>query len=343
MFSNLRRKRHVVVGRFLRYVPLVKRIYPGADPNCGTKREAIFAHYDRNGIVYPYVMYQLSELERCGFRITFVTSSPSISNECIQLLTKQCRQIILRKNYGYDFGSYKDALSHIGDLKSTEQVILANDSTYGPVGSLANLLSAFTSERCDFWGVTDSWQNGYHLQSYFIAFYPAAFLSSTFQQFWREFPYISNKELSIQRGELKFTRSLLRANLKCGVHCDYWKVYRYAHNVLKECKAEYVRQNGKCTRASATANTDSSLCSLTNKLVKYRYRHLKELLASGNLLNPTHDLWDLLLTEFKSPFIKRELLNINPNKIPNAWLWDAAISKLSDYPVELIREHLKRQ
>jgi hypothetical protein len=110
---------------------------------------------------------------------------------------------------------------------------------------------------------------------------------------------------------------------------------------MKECKTECVRQVGKYT--GATANTDGLLSAVTNQLVQYRYRHLKELLASGSLLNPTHDLWDLLLTEFKCPFIKRELLNINPSKIPNAWLWDMAISKLSDYPVELIREHLKRQ
>jgi lipopolysaccharide biosynthesis protein len=259
------------------------------------------------------------------------------------VLTELCRQIIVRRNYGYDFGSYKDGLKHVGDLQNTEQIILVNDSTYGPVWSLTNLLSAFTPERCDFWGVTESWQNGYHLQSYFIAFYPAAFLSSTFQDFWRDFPYISKKELSIKRGELEFTRSLLQANLRCGVYCDYWKVYRRAHEIIKERKAEHVRPSGRYTGASTTANTDGLLCSLTNQLVQYRYRHLKELLVSGNLLNPTHDLWDLLLAEFKSPFIKRELLNINPNKIPNAWLWDMAISKLSDYPVELIREHLKRQ
>jgi lipopolysaccharide biosynthesis protein len=340
MFSNLRRKKHIMAGRLLRYVPLVRHIYPGIDPNCGRKREAVFAHYDRDGIVYPYVMYQLSELQRCGFRITFVTSSHSIGKKDINLLTELCRQIIVRKNYGYDFGSYKDGLYHVGDFENTEQIILVNDSTYGPVWSLTDLLSAFTPERCDFWGVTDSWQNGYHLQSYFIALYPAAFLSSTFQQFWHDFPYISKKELSIKRGELEFTRSLLRANLRCGIYCDYWKVYKRAHENLKDFKTRYAL-NGKYT--GATANTDGLLCGVTNQLLQYRYRHLEDILTSGSLLNPTHDLWDLLLTEFKCPFIKRELLNINPSKIPNTWLWDTAISKLSDYPVELIHEHLKRQ
>ena len=325
MFSNLRREKHIMTGRFLKFVPLVKQIYPGADPNRGSRREAIFAHYDRHGIVYPYVMYQLSELCRCGFRITFVTSSPSVSDEYVKLLTELCRQIIVRKNYGYDFGSYKDGLKYIGDLKNIEQIILANDSTYGPLWPLTDLLSAFSPEQCDFWGVTDSWQNGYHLQSYFIAFYPAAFLSSTFQRFWHNFPYISKKELSIRRGELEFTRSLLRANLRCGIYCDYWKVYSRAHENIKKCKVEYARLNGKYT--STGVNTDGLLCSLTSQLLQYRYRHIKDLLASGNLLNPTHDLWDLLLTEFKCPFVKRELLNINPSKIPNAWLWDMAISQ----------------
>ena len=88
MFSNLRREKHIMAGRFLKYVPLVKQIYPGDDPNRGSKHEAIFAHYDRHGIVYPYVIYQLSELSRCGFRITFVTSSPSVSDEYIKLLTE---------------------------------------------------------------------------------------------------------------------------------------------------------------------------------------------------------------------------------------------------------------
>ena len=311
MFSNLRRTKHIMAGRFLRYVPLVKQVYHGTDPNCGSKREAIFAHYDPNGIVYPYVTYQLSELQRCGFRITFVSSSPSIRGEYLRLLAGSCRQIILRKNHGYDFGSYKDGLNHIGELENIEQLILANDSTYGPVWSLTGLLSAFTPDRCDFWGVTDSWQNGYHLQSYFIAFYPAAFLSSTFRQFWYNFPYISKKELSIRLGELEFTRSLLRADLRCAIYCDYWKLYRSAHERLEEYKTECRHVNGNNT--GGTANVDGPLFSVTTQLLQCRYRHLEDLLASGNLLNPTHELWDLLLTEFKCPFIKRELLHINPS------------------------------
>ena len=39
-------------------------------------------------------------------------------------------------------------------------------------------------------------------------------------------------------------------------------------------------------------------------------------LCSGQPVNPTHFFWDVLITDYKFPFIKRELLFHNPAQIP---------------------------
>jgi lipopolysaccharide biosynthesis protein len=43
-----------------------------------------------------------------------------------------CGLILRRKNVGYDFGGFKDAIARIPDLGRLDSLLLANDSVYGP-------------------------------------------------------------------------------------------------------------------------------------------------------------------------------------------------------------------
>ena len=52
----------------------------------------------------------------------------------------------------------------------TECLVIANDSVYGPFGPLGPLLSRMDFGAADAWGMTETWQIRYHLQSYFVAF-----------------------------------------------------------------------------------------------------------------------------------------------------------------------------
>ena len=68
---------------------------------------------------------------------------------------------------------------------------------------------------------------------------------------------------------------------------------------------------------------------------------LQTLLATGRAVNPTHYFWEVLINEFKYPFIKTELLSHNPVTIYGINRWYGTISKQTQYSVDMIFEHLK--
>jgi hypothetical protein len=61
----------------------------------------------------------------------------------------------------------------------------------------------------------------------------------------------------------------------------------------------------------------------------------------GYPVNPMHSFWDLLITEFKCPFIKRDLLLSNPAGIPLTSGWSELIEVRSAYDVSMIAAHLR--
>ena len=76
----------------------------------------------------------------------------------------------------------------------------------------------------DAFGITDSWEIRYHLQSYFLIFFPNAIRSRAFQRFWSRFPTISDKPWLIRNGEVRLTSVLARSKLRLGALCPYCMV-----------------------------------------------------------------------------------------------------------------------
>ncbi|GEM_PF-1748547 len=67
----------------------------------------------------------------------------------------------------------------------------------------------------------------------------------------------------------------------------------------------------------------------------------QDLGLQSKLLNTTHYLWDTLITRYRYPFIKRELLAFNPAKV-NILQWQQVIQHHTSFDINLIRQHLFR-
>ena len=331
--SRLGLRLKIVAARLRRGASTVRQTFAGSDPNRGSGLEAVYVHFNGTGAVHDYVLNQLNELMVCGFRITFVSSSPQLPPEALADLTPLCRQMIVRKNIGYDFGSYSDGIKSVGKREGLKQLILMNDSVYGPLWPLQHLLGSFDEQRCDFWGVTDSWQHAYHLQSYFICLYPKAFLHPAFTKFWRKFLYVPDKTYVIRKGEIRLTQVLVRAKLRAEAFCEYWKVHAYVRDRAAHKSELAESRQEPAPEASARKGRGDAATPLQEQVAMA--------LQIGRPLNSTHHFWDVLMTHFRSPFLKRELLVTNPIQAPNAWEWEKYVQEVSDYPVELIRNHLK--
>ena len=173
-------------------------------------RVAIFSHFDRHGRVHEFVHFYLQEIARAGYTLIFVSSAPTLRPEDLVRLTPLCGLILRRKNVGFDFGNFKDAIARIPDLGRLDSLLLANDSVYGPFHPLAPLIERMDPTAGDVWSMTDNWTWRFHLQTYFVLFGRRALESEAFRRFWRRVRYLQAKTAVVMWYEVGLTQAMIR-------------------------------------------------------------------------------------------------------------------------------------
>jgi lipopolysaccharide biosynthesis protein len=194
---------------------LIRATYPGRQPLRDGGKVAVFAHFDRDGRVHDFVLTYLRALGQAGFAVVFVSNAPRLANAAVEQLRPLVALVLHRRNLGYDFAAYQDGLAALGELARFDQVVLANDSVYGPLFDLGALLRR-CDDRADVWGMTDNREHRYHLQSYFLLFRRTVLTNPAFAAFWRAVRPVQSRQWVIRRYEVGLTQHLQRAGLRCG-------------------------------------------------------------------------------------------------------------------------------
>ena len=174
----------------------------------------IFAHYDPDDVVDDHVLRYIRSIGECGFAVVVVSTS-KLSGRPLELLKRSCAEIILRDNIGYDFGSWSTGLARYKG-RFSGNLLLANDSVYGPIGSLAVAVARLTARDADFYGMVKSRQFVPHLQSWFLLFRPQVWQHRAFNSIFRQQPLNASKQEIISRYELAATEQLHRAGFRSG-------------------------------------------------------------------------------------------------------------------------------
>ena len=197
------------------------------------KRLGIFVFYDREGIVDTYVEYLLSSLTEHLEKLAVVCNG-KLSEEGRVLLGQFTDEIYIRENTGFDAMAYKLAMTeYMGweELERYDEIILLNDTFYGPLYPWSEVFERMDVKPCDFWGLachregrdyyTKELDPSY-IQSYFMVFRRNMFLDSAFQSYWNAFDSthwifseVANKH------EKTFTQAMERAGFS-------WDVYVHA-------------------------------------------------------------------------------------------------------------------
>jgi lipopolysaccharide biosynthesis protein len=280
--------------------------WSGARPSAS--RLCLFAHFDPQGRIDPTVTYYLQALRAAGFDVVLVSSSPTLVAEDVEATRPLCRDIFHRTNVAMDFGAWHDAVLRLADdVARCEELLLANDSVYGPLVPLAPIIATMRAGDNDFWGMTDCHVLGQHLQSYFLLLRRPVLLSSTFKRFWQEFVFFRNKDNIIRDYEVGLTARLA---------ADGFRPQAF-------CRAEDVAQ-GELQAGQGDALIDRR--------------------ARGRALNSSIPItyWKALVLRHGYPFVKRELVRDNPFRLPSVADVPAVLRQAGGYQVDLIRSHLKR-
>jgi len=176
----------------------------------------LFSSYSFRGVVEDYVYYYLKELRNAGFSVAFISTS-KLKDLCVEKLKEFAFLIIERENKCPDFGSWKIALSLLSWGERFNSILLANDSVFGPFYDLGTIISSM-KKKYDVWGMTDSYEIDYHLQSYFLYVNKNVVLSATWQSFWKKVDLSLPKQAVIDQYEAGLSRILIGANFKIGAY-----------------------------------------------------------------------------------------------------------------------------
>lgn len=217
----------------------------------------VFAHYNAKMVIADYVYQYLESLKMAGFDIVFVSNSvigPSHKKKLIEFVGSN--QVFERNNEGNDFGAWKWVFENNLINKKADFLLLTNDSVFGPLFELKPLVDEMRmDEKNDFWGLTDSYQNSWHLQSYFILLNQKAFTSQALSTvFATNFSRLPKKDI-IEKGEILLTRKLTEAGFTGKVMFPYTSLddstdsttaynstHRYWSSLIKEYKFPFIKK-----------------------------------------------------------------------------------------------------
>lgn len=194
------------------------------------KRLCIYLIYDKQNIVDKYIGYMLKELKSCSNHLAVVCNLPEIA-QGIENVEPYADEIFYRENIGLDAGGFKDALiKFIGWEKVSEfdEVVLVNDSLFGPFCSMRNIFAEMEKRPVDFWGLAGHGEYKKegeepfpeHIQSYFIAIRAKMLQSELFHHYWEALPYYESYQNVVWKHEMQFTSYFAKVGYKYGFFAD---------------------------------------------------------------------------------------------------------------------------
>jgi lipopolysaccharide biosynthesis protein len=189
------------------------------------RRLIVYVVWDRRGDVENYVTQALDGLREHAGHILVVVNGV-LSDTGREKLEPLADEVLVRENRGFDIWGHKHAIDHIGGrIGEFDEVVLTNDTWFGPVRPYGPVFNRMEVSRADFWGMTDHAREepnpftgkgvlSYHLQSFWIAVRRAMFLSPEWSDYWQNLPEMPGYFDAVLQHEAIFTQHFADAGFR---------------------------------------------------------------------------------------------------------------------------------
>lgn len=200
------------------------------------KRACIFVFYDADGVVDDYNIYNLKQLKTvCEYVVAVVNGK--INPEGRAKLIDVCDDMFVRHNEGYDTWAWREGIDFIGwdEIYTYDELVLTNDSMFGPFYSLETVFKNMADDPCDFWGVNRIYEDKTvksflgkeipmphkpeFVSSNFRVIRSTMLKSYEFRKFWDNLPEIKDYWDASVLGEWQFSYSMVNAGFTFQTLC----------------------------------------------------------------------------------------------------------------------------
>lgn len=191
-------------------------------------RLGIYAFFDADGVADAGDLMYLDAVAAELDRLVIVVNG-TLAPETRRVFERYTDTIFCRENHGFDAGAFRDVL--LARLpqemwREADELVLFNNTVFGPVHPLGPLFERFSASPVDFWGMTLSRTDELpdHLQSYFLVFKHSVLQSTAFLSFWQGLRMdFTNVDYLIATYEIRLTGYLRQHGFSCAtvVSCNY--------------------------------------------------------------------------------------------------------------------------
>lgn len=151
-----------------------------------------------------------------------------LDEESIECLLETGIEVRLRENQGFDFGAWREVYFSLtnAEIEEIDEIILCNNSCYGPVFDLSLMWEEMNKRECDFWGIYEHPETAKvprHIQSYFLILKKRVISSSYFKKLLWDLKAARSWKEAVEI-ETKFTILLEHAGFKSDAlikNCPY--------------------------------------------------------------------------------------------------------------------------
>ncbi len=261
----------------------------------GNSRLVLFSHYHPKGWLQACIRRELADLRERGWQVLLLTDA--LDRDGLEWCKAKGLGLMLRRNEGRDFGAFQDgllALQQRGLMAAINRLILLNDSVYPITDLSCSSWPDFLAGAGDLvLGFSDSFQNGYHLQSYGLHLPRDVIQQNWWVSFWSRYRGWGGKTISIRDGEIGLSQLLLSQGVGL----------RALHPVTR-LRAQ-ISSKELLEKLQVHCSREASLW--------IQMQLLETGMSSVNFYSPCH-YWAIPLLLDGCPFIKRWLLESNQQR-----------------------------
>lgn len=234
------------------------------------RRIAMYVIYDKDGILDRFRKYYLQELRKEVDTIVGVVSG-TLTPESRDELAELTDDFFVRENKGLLAGGWVDGIAHIGwdTLAEYDELLMLNDSFFGPFYPLSEMFEAMEQSDADFYGSMKNFEEktytaiagrpmkgGHFMGSicYFYVIRSKLLHSSEFKAYWSRMPEIKEDWDTYFFAEIDFYQYVKDAGFRIDAYqSDKLKGYFFdnlTHNMRKlviDERVPFARQRPFCT------------------------------------------------------------------------------------------------
>lgn len=335
------------------------QVHEGHRPT--SRRRAVYLIYPSDGIL-PSHLRSLEYLARKGVSTTIISNQP-LSKAEIQSLKPLCNTCIVRPNFGYDFGGYRDGvLSLAADFPEMDQLILLNDSVWFPISERTDWLDDIQHLNVNFGAATSNYglprpdptafrqidfdyrtdHHNFHYTSFALSFDAEILSHPRFVKFWKNFALTNKKKRVVRRGEIGLTRWVLKQNF---THAETLGVQEL-EAVLNDLDESRLREIARLIIISEDTRLQQVRNDLEDKMhTLNRSEVMSFILTVVARQGASYALAPLSVSELGFPFFKKSPLWLSKESSDNSMeilkrlATPAALEALTE--AEILRERLK--